>query len=92
MQLTIDTLQAVPVSTIIPSEWKGWIWSLLSEDAPFSWGDNNHTLVDPLDFWDHLENVLTLDNEELVESEEGQFVKETLRYMSNKRIYVDLEG
>lgn len=92
MNLHIDTIRAVPASTIIPSEWKGWIWGSLSEDAPFSWGDNNHTLVDPFDFGDHLQRVLDIEGDEFANSEEAKYVHQILKYMEENNLYVDLEG
>lgn len=51
----------VYASDIVPPEWRGWFWELISTDAPFSWGDNNHTLVTPGEFADHAANRLEAD-------------------------------
>ena len=72
MNLPIDTLRATPVSMILPPEWKDWVWTAISEGAPFSWGDNNHTLVDPLDFGDHLQDVIEVwKDDDFAESDEA---------------------
>ena len=52
----------VEVSDIIPSNWDGWFWSTISEDSPFSLGDNNRSLVCASDFLDHCESCIYIDN------------------------------
>lgn len=40
----IETVNFVPVSTLIPTKWEEF-WAIMSEDSEFSWGTNNRTLV-----------------------------------------------
>ena len=93
MNLPIDTLRATPVSMILPPEWRDWVWTAISEGAPFSWGDNNHSLVDPLDFGDHLQDVMEVwKDDDFAESDEAKRVFEILTYLHQNHIFVDLEG
>lgn len=91
--LQIDTLKSVGVTQIIPDDWKDFIWTGLSDDAPFSWGDNNHSLVDAMSFKNHLEDVLDYYEEDYEEwiKDYRQAVFDTLSYLETKNIYVDLE-
>jgi hypothetical protein len=91
--LQIDTLQSVGVTQIIPKEWEDWIWTGLSDNAPFSWGDNNHSLVDAFSFGDHLDSVLDYhqDDYEDVIKEYRQAVFDTINYLEANKIYIDLE-
>jgi len=52
--MVIETTQFIPLSTLgIPSE----AVEELAFDAPFSWGDNNRTLVFPYRLGEHLQRV-----------------------------------
>jgi hypothetical protein len=43
---------------IVPRRWDKWFWAQVSDNAPFSWGDNNHSLVTASDFARHCEERL----------------------------------
>jgi hypothetical protein len=94
--LQIDTHKSVAVSQIIPEQWNDWIWTSLSENAPFSWGDNFHSLVHAFAFKDHLEDVLDYesgDDEDVTNSinEYRQSVFDILNYLEAENIFVDME-
>lgn len=42
---TKHTCEFVLLTELVPKNWVGWFWAEFSSDAPFSWGDNNRTLV-----------------------------------------------
>ena len=93
-----QTAKYVELSEIVPSEWETWFFNDLSENAPFSWGDNNRTLVDAGRFRDHAVDVL-----DWVQSEEPKDIifddiqehrpafLDTLSYLEANQIYIDLE-
>jgi hypothetical protein len=92
--LPINTLKSVGVTQIIPEDWGNWIWGDLSDGAPFSWGDNNHSLVDAMSFGDHLDCILEYkDDDELEETikEYRPAITDTLNYLQANNIYIDLE-
>ncbi len=92
--LQIDELKSVGVTQIIPEEWETWIWTDLSDGAPFSWGDCNHSLVDAVSFGDHLDSILEYkDDEELEETikEYRPAITDTLNYLHANNIFIDLE-
>ena len=90
--LNISELRYVGVTQIIPDSWGDWIWTGLSEGAPFSWGDNNHSLVDAFSFKNHLEDVLDYHEDEIKSIKEyREAVFDTLQYLENSQIYIDLE-
>ena len=45
----------IPATAIVPRAWRDWFWQCVSTDAPFSWGDNDHSLVTARRFADHCE-------------------------------------
>jgi hypothetical protein len=92
--LQIDTLKSVGVTQIIPEDWETWIWTDLSDDAPFSWGDNNHSLVDAVSFGDHLDSILKYKDDDDLEKtikEHRPAIIDTLNYLHANKIYIDLE-
>lgn len=93
-----QTAKFISLSDIVPKDWESWFYTAISEDAPFSWGDNNRTLVDAISFGHHAQHVL--DMEESFGSNTGRdsVIKgrkkffSTLNEMAEKYIYVDLEN
>ena len=53
-----QTCAFVPASSLVPKAWSEWFWTLISENAPFSWGNNNRSLVTASDFARHCEDRL----------------------------------
>lgn len=73
----------IAATDLVPPLWRRWFWGLISEDAPFSWGDNNLSLVRASRFADHCEDRL----------DDGPA---TTRFINKLRAlgetYIDLEG
>ena len=90
-----QTAKFVPVSEIIPQGWDCWFYTAISENSPFSWGDNNRTLIDAISFGHHVEDVLDVEssfgNESITETKRKTFF-DILSELGKKRIYVDLEN
>jgi len=92
-ELQIDELKSIGVTQIIPEDWGHWIWTELSDGAPFSWGDNNHSLVDAASFRDHLEGILDSNDVDFKDTikEYRPAIIDILDYMTANNFYVDLE-
>ena len=92
--LTIETCEFVPITSIVPKEWGDWFYIAISENAPFSWGDNNRTMVDARSFANHVNEVFSYqDGQQLADIEKYQDAfYDTLNYLGAKRIYIDLEN
>jgi len=87
----INTCDYVDASDIVPKNWKPHFFAKLSEDAPFSWGDNNLTMVTAQRFKDHVENVLDKDDavgDEVIEYEKFM---ELLDALEEQGLYINLE-
>ena len=80
----IRTCKFVHASDIVPATWTEWFWEAIAEDAPFSLGDNNHSLVDIRSFANHCE-------ERLDDSPKVKRWLREIRKMSDN-IYIDLEN
>jgi hypothetical protein len=57
--MKVQTCQFVSVTALLPKSWRkqrrSEFWSLISQDAPFSWGDNNRSMVTASFFASHCE-------------------------------------
>ena len=56
LQSMIEACEYVPASELVPPEWCDWFWATVVDNAPFSWGDNNRTLVAFDDFLLHVDD------------------------------------
>jgi hypothetical protein len=92
--IVIQTAKFIELSTIIPQSWKDWFYCDISENAPFSWGDNNRTLIDADRFLDHCLDVLDYwgDDENRNVSEYKESFIDTLKYLAIQCIYIDMES
>lgn len=89
-----QTAKFVSLSEIVPKDWDSWFYTAISEDAPFSWGDNNRTLVDATSFGHHAERILDVEQSfgsigTTIKGRKKFF--STLNQMAEEYIYVDLE-
>ena len=80
-------LDYVDATELVPKEWY-WFWSDFSDSCPFSYGDNNLTLVTVARFLDHCETVLQ--NADIEQEDKDEFLKR-LDLMDQKS-YINLEG
>lgn len=97
--MNIDKLKTIticPLSALFPEDWNDWIFGAISMDAPFSWGDNTHTLVEPDAFKDHLEQVFSFQdhiediNEEINKHKDSIF--NILKKLADLEVLLDLEN
>lgn len=89
--ITIHNTDFVEATELVPNEWQDWFWGLISENAPFSWGDNNRTMITASSFADHCENCLdTLCEDEGISQEEIAEFLDKVRSLGET--YVDLEN
>lgn len=84
-------IEIIEVSEIVPESWNAWFWCLISENAPFSWGDNNRSLVCACDFRRHCEDrLIDASDEENVPQKEIDKFLELLDMLGAQ--YLDLEN
>ena len=85
------TCEFVPATELVPREWDPWFWAKISDSAPFSWGDNNRTMVCANDFKRHCEDRLldASDDEGVPQDEIDRFLA-TLGELGD--LYIDLEN
>lgn len=58
MKVKMQTCEFVCASDIVPRSWVHWFWGQVSEGAPFSFGDNNRTLITASRFAQHCRQAL----------------------------------
>jgi len=86
--LIVEEVKYVSVTQIIPENWESWFYSELSGSSDITWGDSNLTLIDADRIINELEEMnMVVDTENQKES-----VIETLKYLSENNIYIDLES
>lgn len=80
-----------PITSLVPDSWRDWFWVLISDNAPFSWGDNNRTLVTASDFARHCEDRLldAEDDHEVPQARIDEFLKSL---WALGEAYIDLEN
>lgn len=97
----MEIARFIPASELLEEEWRGWFWSAVSESSPpFSWGDNNRSLVSAERFLAHLESIKFSDamvgladyddTDRLPKPESWEKFLERLRGLHD--IYIDLEN
>jgi hypothetical protein len=88
----IQSCKYVCVTDIVPKEWKGWFYTAISENAPFSWGDNNRTMVDAMSFSHHVQEVIDIHDEIKINKKSLIDFYNTLGELERKQVYIDLEN
>ena len=91
-KLPIQSCKYVCLSDIVPKQWGSWFYLAISENAPFSWGDNNRTMVDAMSFSEHVQQVMDFHDEEEVDEKQLIEFYEMLGELERKHVYVDLEN
>jgi hypothetical protein len=87
----LETCSFIPASRLVPTDWIRWFWEAISENAPFSWGDNNRSMVTASCFALHCEDAATERAEdEGVPSEDWIAFMEMLYGLGET--YIDLEN
>ena len=79
----------VTMSSLVPKSWVDWFYTAISDNAPFSWGDNNRSLVTASSLADHCENRLESGSDTTSQSNITKFLNK-LRALGET--YVDLEN
>ena len=76
------TLKYVSLAPMVPKKWHPWFFEMLAANAPFTWGDNAHSLVPAERLADHCELCLPQ-------------CTEIMRFIAKIRklegVYIDLE-
>jgi hypothetical protein len=92
MKIKLETIkfEAYPMGQLFPEEWRTWIFDLISDDAPFSWGDNDHTLISVDRFKSWFDEVMSsLDSDETALRYQ---VDEKLAELEQRGAYIELES
>lgn len=98
LQDLIETCEFVPATSLVPRSWDSWFWSAFSENAPFTWGDNNRSLVDFRSFMDHAVEIFGGDCPAVPNScraSLARWEKKMLAFVaeaSHGPVYIDLEN
>lgn len=87
-----ETVEFIEVTDLVPAAWGMWFYGAISCDAPFSWGDNNRTLVTTSRFKDHCEEILEGVVEDMDDVEQAE-VENFLKMLGDLgETYIDLEN
>lgn len=83
----VQTVQFIAASDLIPQS-LGKFWAAVTEDAPFSFGDNNRTFITASRLADHCDDTVC-DDDDFDTDEVNKFIAE-LRELGDT--YIDLEN
>ena len=86
-RIKVRTTEFVHVTDLVPKKWNSWFWELISENAPFTWGDNNRSMVTAECFADHCEQ--RLDDAPVSQSAIREWLKKIYKL---GQMYIDLEN
>ena len=76
MKVKTETLKFIPITKIVPERWSGWFYDMLSSNAPFTWGDNNRSLITATRLADHAESVFEGAGDDYDEKETDKWLAE----------------
>jgi len=80
----------VPLSLLIEEELSEWFYSAISESAPFSWGDNDRTLIRPKRLKSHLERTSEWQTRKYAKQKKTLMAK--LDFLDKRDTFLDLES
>lgn len=90
----LQSCKYVELNALVPPGWNSF-WARISENAPFSWGDNNRSLVTASDFLRHVGNTLEVCEPDYASGEtdiiEG-VLDEPINYQDYKKLVAALEA
>ena len=88
----VEDITFLPATTVIPRDWDDFFWAVIAENAPFSWGDNEHTLIRTYRLADHIDYVFY--DEHLISSGEKKNLLKLLEDLENIHgiKYIDMES
>ena len=86
-KIDLETCEFIPATTLVPKNWDDWFWGIFSQDADFSWGDNNRTLITAERFAAHCREC------DLTENASKKEVDKFMRVLIDLgETYIDLEN
>jgi hypothetical protein len=89
----IQSVYYINATDLVPRSWLGWFWTSFSENCPFSFGDNNYTLVDGESFFKHAEQVVSSNEEfEKITPKQKKTFFDELNKIANSTVFVNIEG
>ncbi len=90
--MTRHTVEFYSATDLVPPHWTGWFWGDISEGAPFSWGDNNRTLVTAKRFHDHCKETFDEQTCEAVGIPYAELEAFLAKLADMGETYIDLEN
>jgi len=89
-KIPVRSTEFVLVTDLVPKKWRTWFYECISNNAPFSWGDNNRSMVTAEVFADHCDNRLDEPKDYgITVKERDNFIK-MIRNL--EQTYIDLEN
>ena len=86
--MKIQTCKFIAATDLVPKKWSNWFWAQFSSNAPFSWGDNNRTLITAERFLSHCDTDVELPKN----IKDKEYIEFSQRLQKLGQTYIDLEN
>jgi hypothetical protein len=86
-RIRVCKTEFVEVTDLVPKQWGSWFYECISNNAPFSWGDNNRSMVTAECFARHCEDRL-----DDVPTTQGAIREWFKKVYGLGQMYIDLEN
>jgi len=44
-RLKVQSIPFVQAVDVVPKQWHSWFWNVIADGAPFTWGDNDYSII-----------------------------------------------
>ncbi len=88
-KLNVHAIAFVQVSDLVPQSWYDWFWEVIADGAPFTWGDNDYSIIAVSSFINWCERVIDPEEEGMPPKEDLDIFYRRLRSLGN--LWLDME-
>ena len=91
-RLKVQAIAFVHAVDVVPKQWHAWFWDAIAEGAPFTWGDNDYSIISMASFINWCERRIEpyeVDEKSPVSAEDLNAFYTRLRALGN--LWLDME-
>lgn len=91
-KLKVQSIPFVQAVDVVPKQWHDWFWNVIADGAPFTWGDNDYSIISMSSFINWCERCIEpyeIDENSPVSTEDLNAFYTRLRSLGN--LWLDME-